>query len=151
MSPGFFFTWKLPTFPPIINMDYMKAGKPVLAVILATAWISSSEFVRNQFLLSSYWTAHYREMGLVFPARPLNGAIWGLWSMMLAVCIFILSRKFSLISTTLIAWIMGFVMMWLVIGNLSVLPCGILVYAIPLSLLEALVATVIVRQLRVRE
>ena len=38
-------------------------------------------------------------------------------------------------------------MMWLVIGNMGVLPYGLLVYAIPLSMLETLVAAFIVKRL----
>jgi hypothetical protein len=37
--------------------------------------------------------------------------------------------------------------MWVVIGNLNVLPTGILLYAIPLSLLEAFVAAWIIKRL----
>jgi hypothetical protein len=124
----------------------MKTVRTILAVLLATIWISVSEFVRNQFLLNSYWTDHYKNLGLVFPSAPLNGAVWGIWSLFLAISVFFIAKKFSLIETTLLTWFMAFAMMWLAIGNLSVLPFGILIYAIPLSLLEAFLATIIVRQ-----
>jgi hypothetical protein len=114
-----------------------------LPVFLAALWISISEFIRNEFLVKSYWTKHYQSMGLVFPSEPVNGALWGLWSLFFAIAIFILSKKFSLLSTTLLSWFMGFVLMWLVIGNLGVLPSGTLYVAIPLSLLEAFVASYI--------
>ncbi|MCB0657589.1 MAG: hypothetical protein KDC57_15690 [Saprospiraceae bacterium] len=118
----------------------------LLPVLLATLWISLSEFVRNEYLLKSYWTSHYSQLGLTFPSAPVNGAIWGVWSLVFALVIFVLARKFSQWQTTLLAWVIGFVMMWLVIGNLAVLPFGILPAAIPLSLLEAFLATWIVRQ-----
>ena len=118
----------------------------LLPVLLATLWISLSEFVRNEYLLKSYWTSHYSQLGLTFPSAPVNGAIWGVWSLVFALVIFVLARKFSQWETTLLAWVIGFVMMWLVIGNLAVLPFGILPAAIPLSLLEAFLATWIVRQ-----
>ena len=118
-----------------------------LPILLATIWISLSEFSRNQFLLNTYWTKHYAELGLVFPSAPINGAIWGIWSLVYAIVIFIISRKFSMLQTTIISWIIGFVMMWLVIGNLGVLPYGILIYAIPLSILESFIATMIVKKL----
>lgn len=121
--------------------------KAILAVILATAWISISEFARNEYLLKSYWTAHYQRLGLVFPAEPVNGAIWGIWSLCFALLIVIISRRFSLLQTTVLAWFLGFVMMWLVIGNLQVLPYGILPIAIPLSILEAFVASIIAHRL----
>ena len=121
--------------------------KTLLPIITATIWISVSEFVRNEFLLKSYWTEHYEGLGLVFPSEPVNGAVWGIWSLCLAAFIFIISKRFSLTETTLLAWFAGFVMMWLVVGNMSVLPYGILVFAIPLSLLEAFLASWIIFKL----
>lgn len=121
--------------------------KTILPVFLATAWISVSEFVRNEFLIKSYWTAHYKNMGLTFPAAPVNGAVWGIWSMLFAIAIFIIAKKFTLIQTALLSWFVGFVLMWFVIGNMGVLPMGILPYAIPLSLLEAFLAAFIIKKL----
>ena len=121
--------------------------KTILPILIATIWISVSEFVRNEFLLKSYWTEHYEALGLVFPSEPVNGAVWGIWSLCLAAFIFIISKRFSLTETTLLAWFAGFVMMWLVVGNMSVLPYGILVFAIPLSLLEAFLASWIIFKL----
>jgi hypothetical protein len=69
--------------------------RSILSVLLATIWISISEFFRNEILLKSYWTTHYQNLGLVFPAEPVNGAVWGLWSLFLAIFIFLLSRRFS--------------------------------------------------------
>ena len=115
--------------------------KTLLPVILATIWISISEFVRNQFLLKSIWIKHYQDMGLVFPSASINGAVWGIWSLLFAIAIFIISKKFSLLQTTLLAWFTGFVLMWVTIGNLGVLPFGILALAIPLSLLESFIAS----------
>jgi hypothetical protein len=121
--------------------------KTVLPIFLATIWISISEFARNEFLLKSYWTNHYESMGLVFPSEPVNGAVWGLWSLLFAVAIFILSKKFSLLQTTLLAWFVGFVLMWVVTWNMGVFPLPILWFAFPLSLLEAFVAAWIIHKL----
>ena len=123
-------------------MNFFK--KSVLPVLLATIWISLSEFVRNEFILKSYWTSHYEGLGLVFPAEPVNGAVWGLWSLCFAIAIFIISRKFSLWHTTLLSWFAGFVLMWIVVGNMGVFPFKILYFAIPLSLLEAFLASFII-------
>ena len=127
------------------SMNFFR--KTFFPVLLATMWISISEFVRNQVLLKSYWIKHYEKLGLVFPTKPINGAIWGLWSMLFAIAIFIISKKFSLVQTTLLSWFIGFVLMWVVIGNMGVLPDGLLYAAIPLSLLEAFVASFIVKKL----
>lgn len=121
--------------------------KTILPILLATIWISISEFVRNTFLLHNYWTAHYQNLGLTFPEQPINGAVWGIWSLCFAISIYIISRKFSIIETTFLSWFVGFVFMWLVIGNMGVLPFGILPIALPLSLLEAFLATFIIFKL----
>lgn len=121
--------------------------KSVLPVLLATVWISVSEFFRNEFLLKSYWVEHYQAMGLTFPGDPVNGAVWGLWSFVFACLIFVLAKKFTVFETVSLGWVLGFVMMWLVIGNLQVLPYGILPVAVPLSLIEVLLAVWIVKKL----
>lgn len=121
--------------------------KTVLPVLLATMWIGLSEFVRNQFLFKSYWTAHYASLGLVFPEKPVNGALWGVWSLLFAVAISVIAKKFTLVQTTLLAWFVGFVFMWVVIGNLGVLPLGLLPFAVPLSFLEAFLAALIIKKL----
>ena len=124
----------------------MNLSKTILPVFLATVWISISEFLRNQFIIQSFWLAHYQSLGLKFPSEPINGAMWGLWSLMFAIAIFIIEKRFSLLETTFLSWFMAFVMMWVVIGNLNVLPFGILVYAIPLSILESYIATWIIKR-----
>lgn len=122
----------------------------IIPILLATIWISISEFVRNEFLVQSFWTNHYESLGLVFPSEPVNGAIWGIWSLLFAIFIFILSKKFTLVQTTFTAWFAGFLMMWVVVGNLGVLPQGLLLYALPLSVLEAFVAAFIIRKLNLQ-
>ena len=124
-----------------------KFKKTILPILLATIWISLSEFVRNEFIVKSYWTGHYQKLGLVFPSEPINGAVWGLWSLCFAFAIFIIAKKFSLFHTTLLAWFVGFVLMWEVIWNMGVLPDGILFIAVPLSLLEAFLASFIIKKL----
>jgi len=118
--------------------------KVVLPILVATAWIGLSEFLRNEFMLKTFWTAHYESMGLEFPSAVINNAVWGIWSLCFAIAVYVISRKFSLWQTTLLSWFMVFVLMWLVLGNMDVLPFGILIYAIPLSLLEAFLASFIV-------
>lgn len=124
----------------------MKHLKSIIAILLAGAWISLSEFLRNSILVHDQWLEHYQGLGIEFPGSAINNAVWGVWSMMLAVSLFFVSRKFGLWQTTLLAWFMTFVMMWVAIGNLSVLPYMTLIYAIPLSFLEVFVAAIIVKR-----
>jgi len=123
-------------------MNFVK--NTILPILLSSVWISISEFLRNEFIVKSNWVEHYHKLGLVFPTEPINGAVWGIWSILFAVAIFIISKKFTLIQTTILSWFVGFVLMWVVIGNLGVLPDGILYFAVPLSLLESYVASYIV-------
>ena len=74
--------------------------KTILPILLATIWISLSEFVRNTFLVHSSWVEHYQSLGLTFPEQSINGAVWGVWSLCFAVIIFIIAKKFSLLQTT---------------------------------------------------
>jgi predicted neutral ceramidase superfamily lipid hydrolase len=115
----------------------------IIAVILTGIWVNASEFFRNEVLLKTYWIDHYRSLGMTFPSEPLNGMIWVAWGFLFAIAIYLISRKFNLIQTTLISWFMAFVLMWVVTWNLNVLPSAIFIYAVPLSLLEAFIGSYI--------
>ena len=117
----------------------------IVAVFAPTLWISFSEFFRNEILLKSYWTEHYEKLGLEFPSEPVNGVVWIVWSLMLAAVITFLLRETTLRKTLVITWVMAFLMMWVVIGNLSVLPTILLAFAIPLSVIEIYVAARIIQ------
>lgn len=127
---------------------FSSIGRDISAIIAAAGWIMASEFIRNQYLIRSLWEGHYKQMGLVFPSGSVNGMMWGVWSVFLAVLIYVLSGRFGLVKTTLLAWLSAFLMMWLVINNLGVLPTGCWVFTIPLSLLETFVAAIIIRRIR---
>jgi len=122
----------------------------VPAIILATVWISFSEFLRNNILLKSYWTDHYNNLGLLFPEKPINGMFWGVWSLLFAIAIYFIAAKYSTLQATFISWFIGFVMMWVVIGNLGVLPNEILWFALPLSIIETFVAVLIIKKFQSR-
>lgn len=127
-------------------VEDVRMKKTVLPVLLAAAWIGLSEFFRNELLFKSYWTDHYAKLGLVFPSATVNSMMWGVWSLLLAIVIFILAKKYTLLQTVALSWGAGFVMMWTAVGNLGVLPFGLLPIAIPLSLLETGIAALIVKQ-----
>ncbi len=119
----------------------------IVPILAATVWISISEFFRNEFWLKHLWVEHYAGMGLDFPDAPLNNATWGLWSLLMAICLYLLLTRFKLIEASALMWVMGFGFMWVVTGNMGVLPFSILPYAVPLSILEVLVAAGIITAL----
>ena len=121
----------------------------VLAVVVSGVWIILSEFVRNEFFFKSKWMDHYAKLGLSFETLPINGILWTLWSFGQAYLIFRLLKKFSFVETICLTCSVCFIMMWFVLYNLQVLPTGLLVFAVPLSLLEVLVAAWIVRKVAV--
>lgn len=118
-------------------------NKHLLSVILAGLWITASEFIRNELIFKSHWVSHFSGLGLHFETLPLNGALWTLWSLGLAALIAGLRPKFTFAATVGYAWLAAFPLMWICLFNLQVLPLGLLVFAIPLSLLEVAVATLI--------
>jgi hypothetical protein len=121
--------------------------KKILAITLSGIWITFSEFLRNELLFRSYWTYHYNSMGLKFETLPINGILWAVWSFGLAYLIFRLNQKFSFRDTIILSWLPAFLLMWITIYNLQVLPLMLLVYAIPLSLIEVFVALVIIKKI----
>jgi len=64
-----------------------------------------------------------------------------------AIAIFIISKKFSFIQTTFLSCFVGFVLMWIVVWNMRVLPTGLMLLAVPLSLLETFLAGLIIQRL----
>ena len=117
--------------------------RSIVAVTLTGIWVNASEFLRNEVLLKTYWIEHYHSLGITFPSKLMNGMIWVAWGFLFAIAIYLISRKFDLIQTALISWFMAFVLMWVVTLNLNVLPSAILIYAVPLSLLEAFIGSYI--------
>jgi len=122
-------------------------SRSIFAIIITGIWVNASEFFRNQVLLKTYWVDHYQSLGMTFPSEPQNGMIWVASGFLFAIAIYFVSRKFNLIQTILISWFMAFVLMWVVTWNLDVLPSTILVYAVPLSLLETFIGSYICRKM----
>lgn len=121
--------------------------KLALAILAAGAWINLSEFLRNELLFKQHWLDKYEALGLSFPSAPINGALWVLWGFLLAGCIVTLSRKQTFTETFLVSWTIAFLLMWIVTGNLNVLPVGLLPVAVPWSMVETALAVVIAQKI----
>ncbi|MCB9813264.1 MAG: hypothetical protein H6772_02545 [Pseudomonadales bacterium] len=119
--------------------------KIVLALVFTTLWISFSEFLRNELLFKSYWINHFESLGLIFKTLVINGFLWVIWSFCLAFLILKLLQKFSFKETIFLSWIPAFLMMWITMYNLQVLPFTLLLFAIPLSLLEIYISGIIIK------
>jgi hypothetical protein len=128
-----------------IRLEVVMNKQPgsINTVMLTGIWVNASEFLRNEVLLKSYWVNHYHSLGMTFPSASKNGIIWVVWGFLFATAIYLISRRFNLVQTALISWFMAFVLMWVVTLNLNVLPIAILIYAVPLSLLESFIGSYI--------
>ena len=119
----------------------------ILAIILAGIWVTVSEFLRNELLFKSHWVNHFKSLGLKFETLPINGTLWMIWSFTLAYLILRIMKKYSLVQSLILVWLAAFVMMWITIYNLQVLPLKLLLFAIPLTMLEVAVAGMIIKKL----
>lgn len=118
----------------------MKTRKIILAILATGIWINISETIRWIFLIQDYWLEHYESLNIILPNETVNGVVWMIWGFLYAGLIYILSTKFNLLQTTLLAWFSAFVLMWIVVWNVGVLPTDMLWWNVPLSLIEAFIA-----------
>ena len=58
-----------------------------------------------------------------------------------------ISRKFSFVGAIVLSWTMGFMLMWIVTGNLGVLPMELLPIAVPWSIVEVVIAVLVARKI----
>jgi hypothetical protein len=86
--------------------------------------------------------AKYQSLGLEFPSTPAFNSLWVLSGFLFAGCIVAVRRRAASGYTIALCRTMGFVLMWLVIGNLNVLPVSLLLIAVPWSLAEVALAIV---------
>jgi hypothetical protein len=122
------------------RMDWM-------ALAAAGLWITASEFVRNELLFKSHWVNHYAGLNLTFETTPVNGILWLVWSFIIAAVLQQVLERFSLRGSVALTWLVTFPTMWITLFNLQVLPAGLLVFALPLSILEIAVAAWLLRRL----
>lgn len=115
----------------------------LFAILAAGVWMNVSEFIRNELLIKHLWVNGFKEIGLSFPSNPINGAIWGGWTFIFVSILAWLTTKFDALKSTVISWVMGFVLLWIAMWNMGVMPRELLYWAVPWSLVEVYVAALI--------
>jgi hypothetical protein len=123
----------------------------LLAVFAAGVWMNLSEFIRNELLLKNTWVDGFKDIGLSFPSDPLNGAVWALWAFIFVAVLTLISTKFDVIVSTIISWSLGFVLLWVAVWNMGILPSGLLYWAVPWSFVEVYVAALIISRIVVQD
>ena len=126
-------------------MTYFK--KTILPIILIGFWINISITIGWILILEGHWIEKFQSINLVFPTGLTNNIVWMIWGFMLATIIFIFSKKFSLWHTTFLAWFVAFIMMWVIVWNVGVLPTGMLLFNIPNTLFVTFLGTAICKKL----
>ena len=120
--------------------------KTILPIILIGLWINISITIGWMLILEGYWIEKYQSLNLVFPTGLINNITWMIWGFMLATIIFIISKKFSLWQTTFLAWFVAFIMMWVIVWNVGILPTGMLLFNIPNTLFITFIGALICKR-----
>jgi len=114
----------------------------IFAILGAGIWMNVNEFIRNELILKASWVSSFKELGLAFPSEPLNGVVWMLWAFIFVTILSLLISKFNVLKSAILAWVLGYVLMWIAMCNMGVLPKDILYLAIPWSCAEVYIAAV---------
>jgi hypothetical protein len=119
-------------------------------ILVVALWINLAETVRWILFAKPQFDEFYRSMGLVMPNAPANNILWMIWGIILAFTVYTLSETFSLLKAALITWFAVYVMTWIALWNFAVLPTGLLISAIPLTLFSLFIAAWISKRLQRR-
>jgi hypothetical protein len=124
-----------------------RMAKSAWHILLLAFWINVSETVRWVLFSKPKFDAVFLDHGQVMPDQPINNILWMVWGVIIACVVYFLSAKFTAVQTTLITWCAVCVTVWIVMWNLAVLPPGLLIVAVPLSLFEIYIAALIAQKL----
>ena len=122
-------------------MKYYK--KAIWQVIILSIWINVAETIRWIVFAKPYFISQYQKMNIEPPSGPLYLIIWFAWGVLLALLIYIISRKFSLIETTIIIWLSVYSGIWIMLFNLSLVTFPILFTIAAFCFIEIFVGSLI--------
>ena len=120
-----------------------KYQKAIWQILLVSIWINIFETLRWMLFAKPDIDIHFKAANLVLPDEPVNNLLWVIWGIIIAVMIYIVSKKFKVIQTTFIVCITVYVMHWIALWNFAVLPINILLLAVPLTFINVLVGALI--------
>ena len=120
--------------------DFKKA---IWQVIILSIWINLAETIRWIAFAKPYFVNHTQNMNIEQPSGPLYLIIWFVWGVLLALLIYIISRKFSFIETTIIIWLSVYSGIWIMLFNLSLVTFPILIAIAAFCFIEIFVGSLI--------
>ena len=130
-------------------MKYYK--KTVWQIFVVSIWINIFETLRWILFAKPDIDIHFKAANLVLPNEPINNILWLIWGIIIAVMIFIISKKFKVLPTTFMVWITVYIMHWIALWNMAVLPINILWLAVPLTFINVLVGALICKYFHNKE
>lgn len=125
--------------------------KTIWQILLVSIWINIFETIRWMLFARPYIDMHFKAANLILPNEPVNNILWLIWGIIIAVMIFIISKKFNVLETTFIVWITVYILHWIALWNMTVLPINILWLAVPLTFINVLVGALICSRLMSKE
>lgn len=125
-------------------------GKTGWQILLVAIWINFSGTVRWMLFAKPRFEAFYKGMGLEYPNTPLINILWMVWGVLAAALVVFLSKKFGILPTIVLSWLVIFVMTWIVLWNSAVFPLALLWIVVPWSLFEVYIAALISNKLQGR-
>ncbi len=117
--------------------------KAIWQILLVSLWINIFESLRWVIFAKPDIEMYFKVANHVLPNQPINNILWMVWGVIIAIMIFIISKRFKLLQTTFIVWITVYVMHWIALWNMAVLPVNILWLAFPLTLINVFIGVLI--------
>jgi len=125
--------------------------KAIWQILLVSLWINIFETLRWILFAKPDIDMYFKTANLVLPNETINNILWIVWGIIIAVMIFIISKRFKVLQTTFIVWLTVYVMHWIALWNMAVLPINILWLAVPLTFINVLVGALICAKLISKE
>lgn len=117
--------------------------KVIWPILLVSLWVNIFETLRWISFAKPEIDMHFKAANLLLPNEPINNILWLVWGILIAVIIFIISKKFKVLQTTFVVWIIVYVTHWIALWNFSVLPINVLWLAVPLTFINVFVGALI--------
>ena len=117
--------------------------KAIWQILIVSLWVNIYETLRWILFAKPDIDMHFKAANLVLPNEPINNFLWLIWGIIIAAIIFIISKKFKVLQTTFIVWIIVYVTHWIALWNMAVLPLNVLWLAVPLTFINVLVGSLI--------
>jgi len=131
----------------------------LITSLIAGLWINISEIFRYFVFVMPMMRSTFGQISNVAPMNLSVFAMWGIWDTILMVTVtgffWIAFDRFGnsllvVLKAAIFVWAGIFVILWLGLFNMNLAPISVLLVALPLALVEMIIAGFIVRWARTR-